>query len=129
MINVLKNLLMAPAIFLDYVVSIRFTSRLELVRQLRRRGVYTESIPKPCLQELADNVVFTGMQVAELTRRSWRETVSDHLKNASLTIANIIDGIYKDDPLSREHTLQFIAILHKYQVRTKNSPPVAKPLK
>jgi hypothetical protein len=99
------------------------------VRQLRRRGVYTESIPKPCLQELADNVVFTGMQVAELTRRSWRETVSDHLKNASLTIANIIDGIYKDDPLSREHTLQFIAILHKYQVRTKNSPPVAKPLK
>jgi hypothetical protein len=129
MINVLKNLLMAPGIFLDYVVSIRFTSRLELVRQLRRRGVYTESIPKPCLQELADNVVFTGMQVAELTRRSWRETVSDHLKNASLTIANIIDGIYKDDPLSREHTLQFIAILHKYQVRTKNSPPVAKPLK
>jgi hypothetical protein len=129
MINVLKNLLMAPAIFLDYVVSIRFTSRLELVRQLRRRGIYTESIPKPCLQELADNVVFTGMQVAELTRRSWRETVSDHLKNASLTIANIIDGIYKDDPLSREHTLQFIAILHKYQVRTKNSPPVAKPLK
>ena len=129
MINVLKNLLTAPAIFLDYVCSIRFTSRLELVKQLRRRGVYTGSIPKPCLQELADNIVFTGMQVAELTRRSWRETVSDHLKNASLTIANIIDGIYKDDPLSREHTLQFIAILHKYQVRTKNSPPVAKPVK
>jgi hypothetical protein len=97
---------------LGYLLPIRTTARLYLARRLAQHGVHVGSIPKACLQELADDAVANVKSIAKLTHRRWREIVTFHLDEAAANIASVLDGTARNDMAGLGYEIMLILKKH-----------------
>lgn len=111
----MRKLLNAVA---GFVIPIRITSRLYLADRLAHYGVDVTHLPQPCLQELADDIMESVRGIAALSRKSWREIVTDHIDGAAVNIARLLLG---EEPLDRspmygEYLDHLAAIMRRHGV-------------
>jgi hypothetical protein len=99
-----------------FVVPIRITSRLYLADRLAHYGVDIKRLPESCLQELADDIVRTTRSVAALSRKGWREIVTDHLEGAAVSIARLLLGEPLLNSPFTEYIDHFAKIIRKHGV-------------
>ena len=98
------------------LIPIRVTSRLYLADRLGRYGVDVARITQPCLQELADDVLVTTRSIAALSRKNWREIVTDHLDGAAVNFTSLLLDGPEDGDMPAEYREHFAEIFRRHGV-------------
>lgn len=77
---------------LSLIVPLRWTSRLYLEQQLRENGIDPSRLPRPCLQELADDVIAHAREDANVWRANVRAQVVQFTEGQAILIAQVLQG-------------------------------------